>query len=700
MVAVAKSQEFYSAQLGPDPFKITDERSGAFGDVFMLEETDGTRHALKRLRTKDEAALSQIRKEAELLVVIPPHRHVVPITRFLVERGIGYILMPYYPASLWDIAHCKNAAVDREQVAYEIALGVRHIHEVGKVLHLDLKPQNVLISEERKVGISDFGIAQILREENPIIALGAMAGTPAYMSPEVLTTGQVSVKSDSWSYAVLLFELWTGRLPFQGRNVREYGLKIITTQPRFSLRERLRIPSIVRHLLLACLEKNPKHRPHFADIVRECEGTAILRASRRTSKDAKVDIGREIDRANALADLGQHMGAKDILLSLLETAPYSIDVRLNLAQAYLYLNDPKLALEHGLLAYKLARGLYENHPSLPVIILNVCFYYFYFDPIKARDFAKRGMELFPDDWHIAHNYAEACRLSAIEDGPETETGRNYVIEGIAALRPLIEQHPDDIPCRETYAGLLKLNRDRSIYVPYVYELLNDPEIAKSSVAVRKFYIEILIENRELDLAEKQINHLRTYKEWAPLIPQFDRALVAAKVAIDNEKRTTTEWQKLKEQADAFFEQGKYEDGIVAAKEAIRVADERITGNDSYIAYSLHTLALMYSGRHEYAEAEPLFKRALAIREKQFGPDNAEVALVLTNLGGVYYMISNYVEAERLFTRALAIYQKELGPDHPDVAECLENIAKVYRETEREKEALELEKRAAVTRGIK
>ena len=157
------------------------------------------------------------------------------------------------------------------------------------------------------------------------------------------------------------------------------------------------------------------------------------------------------------------------------------------------------------------------------------------------------------------------------------------------------------------------------------------------------------------------------------------------------------WKELDTQVDRLQEQGKFNDALPVAEEALHVAEATFGAEHPNTAAALNWLALNYRARGKYAEAEPFFKRALAIREKALGPDHPNVAQSLNNLAEVYRNQGKYEEAEPLFKRSLAIWEKALGPDHLDVALSLNNLALLYRDEGRAPEAEPLLHRALAIR---
>jgi serine/threonine-protein kinase len=145
-------------------------------------------------------------------------------------------------------------------MARQLCAGLAAAHEHG-VIHLDLKPANVMLDGRGRVRITDFGLAVVTSDMQDV---DAHAGTPAYMSPEQLLGGEVTPKSDLYALGLLLYEIFTGKRPFDATSFKEMARlreKSTPTLPSHYLKE---IDALVERVILRCLEKDPAKRPTSA----------------------------------------------------------------------------------------------------------------------------------------------------------------------------------------------------------------------------------------------------------------------------------------------------------------------------------------------------------------------------------------------------------------------------------------------------
>jgi serine/threonine-protein kinase 11 len=218
---------------------------GAHANVYLaLDTLTNSRFAAKAIRNPNPASLDrEIRNMRRV-----SHPNIVKLLEVLRRRDKNtvYLIMEYAPGSLkGHILSERDAAA----VFAQVVDGLAHLHSHG-VVHQDIKPANILLSESGDVKIADFGIGHSFESADTII------GTPAYQAPEFLDEQPVRspIKEDVWSLGVTLFECLFGRLPFKGETVYEIA--------RASSSGRLEIPEAASPEVIDLLRKMLRTDPH------------------------------------------------------------------------------------------------------------------------------------------------------------------------------------------------------------------------------------------------------------------------------------------------------------------------------------------------------------------------------------------------------------------------------------------------------
>jgi serine/threonine protein kinase/tetratricopeptide (TPR) repeat protein len=148
-------------------------------------------------------------------------------------------------------------------VGKQICAGLAEAHSLG-VVHRDLKPQNIMIDKGGNAKIMDFGIARSVREKG-ITGASVMIGTPEYMSPEQAEAKEIDHRSDIYSLGIILYEMATGRVPFEGETALSIAMKHKGETPKNPQVLNPNIPEALSRLILKCLEKDKRNRYRTAD---------------------------------------------------------------------------------------------------------------------------------------------------------------------------------------------------------------------------------------------------------------------------------------------------------------------------------------------------------------------------------------------------------------------------------------------------
>lgn len=254
------------------PFRIERELGrGAMGVVYLAHDTKLDRPvAIKSLPVElmeHTAARMRFAREARVLASLN-HPNIATIYDELHEaEGVGYLILEYVSGQTLAerISGVRLKLQEALPIAQQIAEAVAAAHE-HEVIHRDLKPGNIKITPEGRIKVLDFGLAKALDAEDvddqsTVTEPGRVMGTPAYMSPEQVRGMETDKRCDIWSFGCVLYEMLTGKVPFEGETVSDTLAGILDREPDWNALPRA-TPMNIRVLLRRCLEKDLRRRLH------------------------------------------------------------------------------------------------------------------------------------------------------------------------------------------------------------------------------------------------------------------------------------------------------------------------------------------------------------------------------------------------------------------------------------------------------
>jgi eukaryotic-like serine/threonine-protein kinase len=245
---------------------------GGMGKVYrVLDNKLNEEVALKLIKpgiALDRRTLERFGNELKIARKIV-HKNVGRMYHLSEEKGTYYVTMEYVPGE--DLRNMirmsRQLAIGTTiHIAKQICEGLAEAHRLG-VVHRDLKPSNIMIDKEGNARIMDFGIARSLHTKG-ITGEGVIIGTPEYMSPEQVEGKEVDQRSDIYSLGVILYEMVTGRVPFEGETPFSIGVKHKSEIPRDPGELNAQLPQGLARIILKCLEKDKEKRYQSAQEMR------------------------------------------------------------------------------------------------------------------------------------------------------------------------------------------------------------------------------------------------------------------------------------------------------------------------------------------------------------------------------------------------------------------------------------------------
>ncbi len=273
-------------RIGPEGRYILGRELGRGGMAVVFLASDevlGREVALKQLMLQDDSDKGleeRFRQEARVVASIS-HANIVQIYDFFEQRGQLWIAMELMQGG--DLAdeierRERFAPSDSLAVAAQVARGLAATHVRG-IVHRDVKPMNILLGSDGTPKLTDFGLAKLMQASVHTVA-GSVMGSPFYMSPEQATGGPTGVGTDMYSLGVTLYQLVTGRLPFEG-NASEVMAQHVTQLPPVPACHVADLDPRIQTIILDMLEKDPERRlPTMTEFIERAEALASGSSSR------------------------------------------------------------------------------------------------------------------------------------------------------------------------------------------------------------------------------------------------------------------------------------------------------------------------------------------------------------------------------------------------------------------------------------
>ena len=248
---------------------------GGMSEVYRAKDTVlGRLVALKVLTAAgcaDEQTKARFLLEARVASGIS-HENIVVTYDYGEENARPFMVMEFLVGqSLKEAIHQKSLPdfPAKMRVALQVAKALSHLHGL-EILHRDVKPDNVHLDGAGRARLMDFGIAKT--QDGSLTKTGFTLGTPHYMAPELLMGQAASVRSDIYSFGILLFELLTGQKPIQADTVERIFYALLHEPLPVRLLEEAQVPQPLRAIVCTCAEKKPEDRPaSFIEVIMSIE---------------------------------------------------------------------------------------------------------------------------------------------------------------------------------------------------------------------------------------------------------------------------------------------------------------------------------------------------------------------------------------------------------------------------------------------
>ena len=254
---------------------------GGMAEIWLATDSRGKAYALRKLKSSlrfNLLARRRFMRGCEVLSKINESEYIVGYVEHGRQGGTLYLVMDYVEAANLKELFAKHDPLLTENVAQiliDMAAGLCEVHESG-FMHLDFKPENVLITRNGKVRLIDFDMAQPLPEQPK--KMSDNPGTPGYMAPEQLQRKPIDGRVDIFAFGVAAYELMTNQKPFPGATPAEILASQLEPAAPIPPREHNpAIPAALEPIILKCLEREPDRRHPFVSVlVRELQNALYV----------------------------------------------------------------------------------------------------------------------------------------------------------------------------------------------------------------------------------------------------------------------------------------------------------------------------------------------------------------------------------------------------------------------------------------
>jgi serine/threonine protein kinase/Flp pilus assembly protein TadD len=616
--------------------------SGGMGSVWLASRSDGRfkgQAAVKLLNAEliGHTGGERFKREGTILAQLA-HPHIGR----LIDAGVSAGGQPFLVLEHIDGQHidryCDEHALGvdaRIRLFLGVLSAVAHAH-ANLIVHRDVKPSNVLVTEDGQVKLLDFGIAKLLEDDLPhrehTLTREAGAGlTPKFAAPEQVSGDPITTATDVYSLGVLLYGLLTGQDPIGAgaRSTAEIVKAIVETVPR-------RMSAVVA---------DSSEAPETLGLRAVRRGTTADRLRRRLQGDLDTIVAKALK--------------KDPVERYASVAEFADDLRRHLDHQPITARPDTFAYRAAKFARRHRRGLAIGAVAAVLAGCTIAFYAVTL--AQARDRAARQAAKASKVSELLTELLDGADPFRTPDAQEP-TVRHLLDVGAARVTRDLDGQPEVQAEVSTVIG--RVYQRLGLYDQALPLLEQALALGRRSVGPE--HVSIAESLNDLGVLHREHGNLAAAQRLLEESLAMRRHLLGSQ---DKDVAVT-----LVELARVLRDRGLDAQAEAMIRESLAIRRHVFGDQHRETATSVNDLALLLWQRGDLAAAEPLFRQNLATNIKILGPDHPSVAVSMGNLALVLDAKGDPARAEKLYRDDLAIVHKTLGDAHPTYAQALNNLS--------------------------
>jgi tetratricopeptide (TPR) repeat protein len=627
---------------------------GGMGEVWLADQKEPVRRrvALKLVKAgmNSREVIARFESERQALALMDHPAIARVFDAGSTPQGAPYFVMEYV-AGVQITTYCDNHRLntrERLELFMHVCEGVQHAHQKA-IIHRDLKPTNILVVEvdgSAAPKIIDFGVAKALTQrltaDTMFTRVGALVGTPEYMSPEQANSSgeDIDTRTDVYALGVVFYELLAGAAPLELREIAfdEFLRRLREVEPP-KPSTKIRAQDHATSTELA----RKRHTEPLA-LAKQIRGDLDSIALKALEKDRSRRYGSPSDFA---ADIGRYLRNEAVL-----AVPASATYRARkFARRY-----------RGALVTVCAFAL----------VLTVAAAVSIRQKMRANREAAEAQAInnFLEDDLLAQADVANQSVTGTEPNPDLKvrTALDRAADRITGKfdkQPQVEASIRDTIGR-TYTGL-------GVYPEARKQLERALDLRRGALGVEHpRTLATMMNIGTVDLKQGK------YPQAEAL---FNQTLKVQRRVLGLEHPDTV--KSMSGLANAYRKQGKYAQSETMSSQSLEIQRRLLGPEHPDTLISLHNLAGAYFMEGKYAQAEAIFSQILEIRRRVLGPEHPATLSTTSDLSATYYAEGKYAQAEPLFSQTFEIQRRVLGPGHQATLLSMTNLASIYSQQGKE-----------------